>query len=311
MAYGGYMIGDFNLHKLHIFVTVAEELHFTRSAEKLFMSQPALTRQIRALEEGIGVRLFERGTRSVSLTRPGEILYREARRVLDAADVALAATLRAAATGRDSLVLGCVESSTENLLPRVMTKFCEVRPHVSVEVHQAHTRELERALLTGSIDSAIVRPPLASKDLAIELLYTEPLVAVVPEQYEIADEVIDVEKLRDAHFVIHSEELGTSIPAGVSQVCISAGFVPNITDVATSTAMVLGLVAAGKGVALLPKSYTLTRPFGVRMLSLRDNRSVCGVAVAWRPGSDRDPVLKDLLATIRETASGIPDTTPA
>lgn len=59
------MIDDFNLHKLHIFVTVAEELHFTRSAEKLFMSQPALTRQIRALEEGIGVRLFERDRKSV------------------------------------------------------------------------------------------------------------------------------------------------------------------------------------------------------------------------------------------------------
>lgn len=305
------MIDDFNLHKLHIFVTVAEELHFTRSAEKLFMSQPALTRQIRALEEGIGVRLFERGTRSVSLTRPGEILLREARRVLDAADVALAATLRAAGGNRDSLALGCVESSTENLLPRAMTKFCEVRPHASVEVRQGHTRELERALLTGSIDCAIVRPPLASQDLAVRLLYTEPLVAVVPNAYEITDRVIDVEKLRDARFITHSEELGTCIPAAISQVCVAAGFVPDITETATSTAMVLGLVAAGKGIALLPKSYTLTRPFGVRMVNIRDTRSVCGVAVAWRPGSDTDPVLRDLLETIHESASGIPDTTAA
>jgi DNA-binding transcriptional LysR family regulator len=305
------MAEDFNLHKLHIFVTLAEELHFTRSAEKLFMSQPALTRQIRALEDSIGVRLFERGTRSVALTRPGEVLLREARRVLDAAEVALAATLRAANSDRESLALGCVESSTENLLPRVMTKFCEVRPYVSVEVHQGHTRELERALLTGAIDCAIVRPPVASPDLEVRLLYTEPLVAVVPEAFEITDSVIDVEKLRDARFIIHSEELGTSISAAISQVCITAGFVPNIAETATSTAMVLGLVAAGKGVALLPKSYTLTRPFGVRMVNLRDTRSVCGVAVAWRPGSERDPVLKDLLRTIREAAPGIPDTNAA
>jgi DNA-binding transcriptional LysR family regulator len=192
-----------------------------------------------------------------------------------------------------------------------MTKFCEVRPLASVEVHQAHTRELERALLTGSIDCAILRPPLASQDLDVQLLYTEPLVAVVPEEYEITDSVIDMEKLRGARFITHSEELGTCITAAASQVCVTAGFVPNIAEIATSTAMVLGLVAAGKGVALLPKSYTLTRPYGVRMVNLRDDRSVCGVAVAWRPGSDRDPVLKDLLATIRESASGIPDTTPA
>jgi len=305
------MAEEFNLHKLHIFVTVAEELHFTRSAEKLFMSQPALTRQIRALEESIGVRLFERGTRSVALTRPGEVLFREARRVLDAAGVALAATLRAANTSGDALALGCVESSTENLLPRVMTTFCQVRPETSVEVHQGHTRELERALLTGAVDCAIVRPPVASQDLEVRLLYTEPLVAVVPESFPITGSAVDLEKLRDTPFIIHSEELGTSVSAAITQVCISAGFVPNIAETATSTAMVLGLVAAGKGVALLPKSYSLTRPFGVRMVNLRDTRSVVGVAVAWRPGSERDPVLRDMIRMIRAAAPDVPDTSAA
>jgi DNA-binding transcriptional LysR family regulator len=294
-----------------MFVTVAEELHFTRSAERLFMSQPALTRQVRSLEQSLGVRLFSRDTRSVTLTPAGEVLLREAKHVLDAAETAVSATLRASEEGRQSLSLGCVESAMENLVPRVMTAFCRSHPRVSVDVLQMHTRELERALATGSLDCAIVRPPLASTDLEAHLLYTEPMIAAVPESFEVDGPSVSLEKLRDAQFIIHSETLGTSVSLAISQLCITAGFVPNIAESATSTAMVLGMVAAGMGVALLPKSYTLTSPFGVRMLNIEDSQSVCGIAVSHRPGSDHDPLLADLVRTIEEAAPLVPDTTPA
>jgi DNA-binding transcriptional LysR family regulator len=308
---GAMAADELNLRMLRMFVVVAEELHFTQSAKRLFMSQPALTRRVRSLEQSLGVQLFSRDTRSVTLTSAGKVLLREAKRVLDAAEVAVSATLRASEGGDRSLSLGCVESAAENLVPRVMTAFCKSHSRVSVDVLQMHTRELERALLCGTIDCAILRPPLASTELEAHLLYTEPMIAAVPESFEVEGPSVGLEKLRDARFIIHSEELGTSVSLAISQICISAGFVPNIAESATSTIMVLGMVAAGMGVALLPKSYTLTSPFGVRMLSIEDSQSVCGMAVAHRRGTESDSLLADLLLMIERAAPGVPDTTPA
>src|SRR3712207_3664921 len=145
------------LHQLRLFVAVAEELHFRRAAERLHMSQPPLTRQIRALETDLGVQLFARSSRSVVLTPAGAALLREARRVISAAEGAVLATRRAALEGVDTVVVGCVESAAVNLMPAVLSVFCERYPHVSVEVRQLHTREQERALAAREIDCGILR----------------------------------------------------------------------------------------------------------------------------------------------------------
>lgn len=281
------------LHRLRLFVAVAEELHFRRAAERLHMSQPPLTRQIRSLEADVGVQLMKRNSRSVVLTPAGAVLLREASRIISAVDGAVSLTRRAARDGVDTLVIGCVESAAANLLPAVLSRFCETYPHIAIDVRQLHTREQEHALARREIDCGILRPPTSDDSLDVTLLYTEEIVAAVPTDFPCDEPTISLDRLRDAEFVIHAEELGAGVATALMQTCIAAGFVPRITRTALSTAMLLGLIAAGKGVSLLPSPYRLTTPFGVRFLPIADAAPVCGVAMAVRSDDAPEPVLTD------------------
>lgn len=292
----------FNLHQLRLFVAVAEELHFRRAAERLHMSQPPLTRQIRSLEAALGVQLLERNSRTVALTPAGSALLRESRRVISAAEDAVNATRRAAREGVDSIVVGCVESAEANLLPAVLSMFCEAYPHISVEVRQLHTRQQEQALAARDIDCGILRPPTSDDSLTVSLLYTETIVAAVPAAFPWEQSTIPLSSLRDEDFVVHAEELGAGVSTALMQTCIAAGFVPRITRTALSTSMLLGIIAAGRGVSLLPAPFLLTTPFGVRFLPIADAAPVCGVALAVRKDDAPQPVLGDFYRLLRDGA---------
>lgn len=302
------MTAPFTLRQLELFVAVAEELHFTRAAERLFMSQPPLTRQIRSLEESLQVELFERDTRTVNLTPAGQALLREARRTLGAAEIAYNETMRASLHDTTSLTIGSVESVVENLLPLVMAEFCQAHPHISVEIEEGHTRKLERELAAGKIDCAILRPPIESDGLDVTLLYTERLVAVVPESFPTApDEPLDLADLSDQPFVYYAGGLGTAVAIATNQACLAAGFVPKPGGSGSSTAMVFGLIAAGRGVTLVPESYQLTRPLGVRMHRLSDTQPLCGVAFAQRPEHAQSALCLELLEITERVVKEIPE----
>ena len=175
------------LRQLRYFVAVAEELHFRRAAARLHISQPPLSQQIGALEAELGVRLLERTRRRVELTAAGEAFLRDARATLAELDAAVS-TARAVGAGQAGLLrVSFVGSALLSIVPAAVQRFRRSRPGVEIELRERSTAEQLRALSTGVVDVALVRPPIQSDiDLHLQEVMREHTIAAIPEDHELA-----------------------------------------------------------------------------------------------------------------------------
>ena len=173
----------FDFRALRYFVAVAEELHFTRAAERLYIAQPALSEQIRRLEEEVGTELLRRTTRKVELTPAGKEFLAHARRILAEADDALADALRAARgeTGRIRVATGTTAGLEQ--VPKILRAFGEARPLVHLDLRQTGWEDHSGGLRDGSVDAAFVWLPFGSEGLSFAVLHEEPRVASLATLY--------------------------------------------------------------------------------------------------------------------------------
>ncbi len=178
---------DADLRLLRYFVAVAETLHFGRAAEVLFISQPALSQQIRKLEEDLGTTLFVRDRRSVRLTDAGRALLPHARAAISAGEAFSRASARESRVQRQQLVVGFHTRWPDNFLPRVLRAYRDVRPHVTVELAQHDFRDTSAGLRAGDSDAALVHLPLQPEGLRWQELSNEPRVVMVAADHPLAD----------------------------------------------------------------------------------------------------------------------------
>ncbi len=289
------------MQQLRAFVVVADELHFGRAAARLHMSQPPLSRMVRALEDTLGVQLLERTSRRVVLTPAGAVLAGEAQQLLARLD-RVRRTMQEMAAGRSrSLVVGFIETAAFDLLPRVLAAFRRRMPDVDLELHEMHTPEAVQGLRGGELDCAILRLPLQESDIEFEFAYEDELVAVVPDRHSVDTDAIALDRLAGDDFVVYHARLGAGITTAVVAACAAAGFTPRIAHYATSTPMLLTLVAAGEGVALVSGPVSLVPRPGVRFVPLCGAPARSMVALAWRRSEDT-ATLRLLREVLREQA---------
>ncbi|WP_443063299.1 LysR family transcriptional regulator [Streptomyces sp. NBC_00445] len=179
---------DVHGRDLRYFVTVAEELHFTRAAERLYVSQPALSKQIRALERQLGVELLRRDRQGVALTAAGEALLAPARRVLAAWEEAAAAVERARAVQRSTLTVGMSTSPGRGgLLPAIRSRFTAAHPETALRVRQVSWEDPTAGLADGSVDVAFVWLPLPDAErYGWTVLAEEPRLVALPDTHPLA-----------------------------------------------------------------------------------------------------------------------------
>lgn len=251
-----------DLRLLRQFVAVAEELHFTRAAARLGMSQPPLTAAIRRLEHEVGATLIERGRTTVRLTAAGAVLLSEARRLLDAADAALAATRDAAEGRRGTVRLGYVGSAMYGRLPEVLRTFQRSRPDVRVELREMTTQAQVRALRAGELDLAIVIPPIGDLGGLRTLAFDEDRLAIaLPVAHPLAQRnTVQVADLAGEPFVCWPRDQGPGFHDQVTRLCGGAGFAPQVRQEAHGMHTVLSLVAVEASVAIVPASMRQVRP---------------------------------------------------
>src|SRR5208282_909817 len=175
------------LRHLRYFVAVAEELHFSRAAERLHMAQPPLSQQIRQLEDELGVQLFERTRRRVQLTDAGRVVLEEARRALVQADRVVAAAHRAAEGAAGFLRVGFSSSAPYTTLPAILRAFRAQFPGVALNLYERSTEEQIELLAAGTIDVALVRRPVenAPESLVIKTILREHLVLAMPHDHRL------------------------------------------------------------------------------------------------------------------------------
>ena len=288
------------LRHLRYFAAVAETCHFGQAAAQLHIAQPALSQAIRQLESELDVTLFTRTTRQVSLTPAGEFLRTEAARVLVAVDDSVRGVRRIGA-GRHGLVrLGLTGTASFSHLPGIARVVKRELPEVALEIHAdlLTPAQCER-LQSGALDLGVLRPPATGEGLTLRTLEVEPLALAIPVDHRLAVEpVVALADLRTEPFVAYSAR-DSAVNEAVLRSCREAGFVPRREHEAPSTAVLLALVAAGLGVAVVPASVRALPLEGVIFRDLLDAGSV-ELSLAYRTDDD-NPVV-DAVIEILEAA---------
>jgi DNA-binding transcriptional LysR family regulator len=288
------------LRHLHYFVAVAEELHFGRAAERLQMAQPPLSQQIRQLEDELGVQLFYRTKRHVQITEAGYVFLQEARQTLTQAEQAIAAARKASRGELGRLVIGFVGSATSDILPTLIRAFHERYPEVELHLRELTTAQQLRAFRDERIHVGILRPPIHDDTLRIETVFKEPLIVALPERHPLSSqEQIPIEALTREHFILFPRQQGSGLYDQIISLCQRAGFSPQIMQEAIQMQTILGLVASGLGISLVPASTQHLRNTGLIYRELQTSTAYVEMALAWSKEAT-SPVLDTFLRTARE-----------
>lgn len=278
------------LRHLRYFIAVAEELHFGRAAVQLGISQPPLSQQIQALEEELGARLFERTNRRVALSEVGRLFLPEARQVLAQLDKAVDVARRAQRGEVGELKVGFTSSAPfTSTIPRAIQAFRLACPAVHLDLCELSSRGVAEAVAEGRLQVGMLRP-LEEMPAGLEALelFVEELVVVLPAGHPLAgrEAGISLGELAGEAFVFFPRSFGTGLYDQLLDLARAAGFTPRIVQEASEAMTLIGLVATGLGVTVLPASFSRMRIDGVVCRTLRDAGASTAVWLVRRRGED-------------------------
>jgi DNA-binding transcriptional LysR family regulator len=288
-----------DLRLVEYFVAVAEELHFARAAERLHIAQPSLSQQIRRLEQQLGVVLLERSSRRVELTAAGEVLLRDGRKLLEDARRAIQA-VRSPAT--PALTVGFYGSAAIALLPVILREFGERYPSLTVSVRELALGGLED-VVSGDVDVAFTRLAPGQSDLQIEVLFREPRVVALSAGHPLARRSsLAFGDLRDESFITNPvDQADGDRPRRWLTEQRRHNLPGRVAARATGVTEILTLVAAARGVCLVPSTVARHYPRNdVAYVPVLDAESAV-VSLAWRQ-DDGSPALTAFIDTARTVA---------
>jgi len=275
------------LRHLRYFVAVAEALHFTRAAERLGISQPPLSLQIRQLEEELGTRLFRRLTRGVQLTESGGLFLEEARGILDQVERAKAIVQSRARGETGRIRVGFAGSTYFNpRVPEVIGAFRAKYPDVVLAPEQSNTPRLIAGLHNGEIDVAFVRPPISDGEgLGLELVVDEPMLAVLPKAHALSQSrSIPLAAIAQDTLILFPRAIGPGLYDSILAACLREGFSPTLGQEAPQIASIVHMVAAGFGVSIVPESIQQIHADGVAYLRVQGEAPRAPISLAYRRG---------------------------
>jgi DNA-binding transcriptional LysR family regulator len=271
-----------DIRSLACFVAVAEDLHFRRAAERLNITQPALSQRIRTLENEVGAALLERDRRHVQLTAAGTAFLEPARAAVASASQAKAQALRAVRGEVGRLRLGFTVIAFYSALPEAVRRYRDQFPDVVVELAEMNSPTLERSLAAGEIDLGILHPPIANSGLSVRALRSEGLVLALPAHHVLAaQQTISVHDLDRQPFLMAPREIGPSIHDRTVALFRNEGTSPDIVQYVTPMTTLIGLVAAGTGVGFVTEGMASAGRPGVAFRPVSPAAPSLPVAAAW------------------------------
>lgn len=243
------------LRQLRYFLVVADELHFGRAAERLHLTQPPLTVAVRRLERELGVQLFDRTTRRVTLTPAGKSFKDRIQVAIADLDDAAGDVADVAAGRSGKIRVGFVSSASYTTIPEAIRAFREHRPRIALELNPLTSGEQIEQLLDGNLDLGLIRDPGDVPGLRFELLSTEDLVVVLPDAHRLAAaEELQPQDLEGEPMILFPYRLMPGFVARVLRLFEPLAAPPPVVQQAIHQETVLGLVAAGLGLSILPES---------------------------------------------------------
>jgi DNA-binding transcriptional LysR family regulator len=279
------------VRQLRYFVAVAEELHFRRAAERLHMSQPPLSNQLRRLEDELGCPLMIRSRRRVELTPAGGAFLTDARRVLAELDEAAQTARRIHAGRAGRLRVSFVGSALLSLVPSVVRRYRAARPDVELQLRERSTEEQLRELRAGSIDVALVPLPVDAPDLRTEVVLRERAVAALPAAHPLARmRRVPLRRLAAEPLVLFPREQAPGLHDRLLASLSGPDGPPTVAQYAPETQTIIALVAAEIGVSLVQASVQRLGLPGVTYRPVVAG-PVVELAALLRPGEEGRPAL--------------------
>lgn len=286
---------EFN--QLRYACAIADAGSFSRAAERCKIAQPSLSQQILKLEEDLGVKLFDRLGRSVRLTEAGRAFLPHARSILEQMDAARSSVANKKADVRGSVAVGVIPTIAPYLMPHHAAAFAKKYPDAKLRIVEETTPILVEGLRDLSIDLAILALPLRHKDLEAFPIRTEPLFAALPKDHpRAAAESLSLKTLRGERFVMLRD--GHCFRDLSIATCTHARITPNIAFESDQFSSVLGMVAAGVGISLVPE-MAMDRDAGCRYVRLSDSRATRTVVAAVLRGRSFNRVQQAFLSGIK------------
>lgn len=291
----------FELSHLRGFIAVAEELNFGRAAVRLNMTQPPLSRQIRILEQMLGVRLLERTSRTVALTPAGRVFLIEARRILGHAEGAARTARRVARGEAGTLTIGFTAATSYTLLPRIVAQARLRLPGIELMLKEMVTAEQIRCLSSNQIDLGFLRPPVDRADFETFPIMEEPLLAALPAHHPKAiHSEIEIADFHGEPVITFSPYEARYFYDLITSIFIRAGVTPHYVQYLSQTHAIMAMVNDGLGSAIVPRSAQALgfSHLVLRPLKMRD-AVTAQMMLAWRH-SNGNPALPGFIDVVRD-----------
>jgi DNA-binding transcriptional LysR family regulator len=295
-------MSNMELRLLRYFIAVAEELSFNRAAQRLHMTQPPLSNQIKQLEDELGVLLFTRTSRGVRMTEAGEALLEEARRFFVQLEQATRVVQRVGHGEVGRLTLGFVPSASNEVLPSILRAFRHSYPDIELFLREMRPDRVVQRLHDQQIDAGFLYLPLDDASLNIECVSREPLVLALPESHRLAARPrVELQALAEEPFILPARYSMPGLYGQVTQACHQACFVPRaVQQDVWLMQTIVGLVAGNIGVALVPASWRILRRKGVVYKPVYGLSPTVELGMVWRR-DDPGAVLHSFLRVVRDS----------
>jgi DNA-binding transcriptional LysR family regulator len=271
------------LRQLRYFLAVAQELHFGRAAERAHIAQSPLSRQIKQLEDGLGVTLFRRTKHRVELTDAGCALIPEAQAILAATEQARRSVLRAEEGMFGRLTVGYTNSAIYTALPKIIVEYRRQYPRVELILRDnILTPNQIEDLQDKRMDLGFLRPPVRGADISLLTIARERLIVALPDEHPLASHGrIEVNDLATESFICFSRTLDSALQTLIVRICQDAGFQPRIIQEVGDIPTMIALVASGMGISLVPSSARGIRMKGVVFRNIAGGGPPLEIALAW------------------------------
>lgn len=272
------------LRHLKYFMAVADELHFKKAAQKLYIAQPPLSRQIKNLEDELGVELLKRNKKKVELTQYGIYLKGEAVKIFQQVE-AIKNHLELLKKGTvGQIKIGYVGTVMHSLLPEVLKAIKKKFPEINTRLFELNNQEQVAALRSGEIDIGFIRMPMNIFDLEEKQIFKETFSLIIPKDHPAAGKsAFPISELKDEPFVVFSRDCAPEMFDTIIGICKKEGFAPRIVHESSQINSILRLVESGLGYSIVPSGVRNGYKVNVRFYELSKHKERAKLSLVYNP----------------------------
>jgi DNA-binding transcriptional LysR family regulator len=289
-----------DIHQIRAFLAVTDALQFKGAAERLHITQPALSRIIKALEQEVGAQLLQRTTRVVELTGAGRVFAEQSRLALGHIENAAILARRAEAGQIGNLRIAYMDFAINGKLPEIIEAFSKIYPQIAIDLVHIPSTLQRAAIQDSSVDVGFMIGPYDAENIETILFANEKLVVLLPAEHALAKKkTIKLKELAKERFVLGGTDSWEAFRHHFFAITHAAGFLPTIAQEASTSDGIFGLVAANTGISIYPECVMNIRRSGVVMRPLSDQSMPLELVACWMPTAT-NPVIRTFIHFLKK-----------